>query len=214
MTTTSTSENNGVLSLNSEDRKIYSIGISTAGSAEIKMAFADVNRHITATTLDLEGALYARRCIAKEGLSQQIEVKIEDVSQPLPYPNGHFDFIYARLVLHYLGKQALHRSLTELHRILRTHGRIFIVVRSVDCPDLSEKDTNFDPVTCLTTCAFKGKTYARYFHSENSIKECLSRAEFTVQHSTSYQEQLYVDFLRRELSPSLDSLIEVLAKKS
>ncbi len=131
----SISERNGIDFLCPTDKKIYSVGISIGGLAEIKMTQSDRQRHIIATTIDLAGA----ERIRESGLSDEIEVKIEDVSQPLPYPNCHFDYIYARLVLHYLAKDALTSALAELYRILRTEGKIFIVVRSVDCLEASDK---------------------------------------------------------------------------
>ena len=131
----SISERNGIDLLIPIDKKIYSVGISTGGLAEIRMAQSDRKRHIIATTVDFTGA----ERIEESGLSNQIEVKIEDVGQPLPYPDSHFNYIYARLVLHYLAKDVLTSALAELYRILRTEGKIFIVVRSIDCVEASDK---------------------------------------------------------------------------
>jgi SAM-dependent methyltransferase len=209
----SISERNGIKFLSPTDKKIYSVGISTGGSAEIKMAQSVRERHIIATTIDLAGAEYTKQCIRESGLSDQVEVKIEDVSQPLPYPNCHFDYIYARLVLHYLDKHALTPALAELYRVLRTEGKIFIVVRSVDCLEASDKAAKFDALTGLTTYSSGGKSYSRYFHSQASIKEHLSLAGFTVKHMDAYQEQLCVDFQRTKPSSQIDSLIEVVALK-
>lgn len=209
----SISERNGVNFLSPTDKKIYSVGISTGGSAEIKMAQADRERYIIATTVDLAGHGYAKQCIRESGLSDQIEVKIEDVSQPLPYPNCHFDYIYARLVLHYLAKDALTAALAQLYRVLRPEGKIFIAVRSVDCLEASDKAAKFDVLTGLTTYSSGGKSYSRYFHSQESIKEHLSLAGFAIKHMDAYQEQLCVDFQRAKLSSQIDSLIEVLAVK-
>ena len=102
----SISERNGINFLSATDRKIYSVGISTGGKAEIKMAQVDRQRQIIATTIDVAGAEYAKEHIEELGLSNQIEVKIEDVSQSLDYSEGYFDYIYARLVLHYLPKKS------------------------------------------------------------------------------------------------------------
>ncbi len=209
----SISERNGINFLCSTDKKIYSVGISTGGLAEIKMAQPDRERHIIATTVDSVGAEYAKQCIRESGLSNQIEVKIEDVSQPLPYPNCHFDYIYARLVLHYLTKDALTSALTELYRVLRKEGKLFIVVRSVDCLEASDKVAKFDALTGLTTYSSEGKSYSRYFHSQESIKEHLSLAGFTIKHIDAYQEQLCVDFQRTTPSSQIDSLIEIVAVK-
>lgn len=209
----SISERNGVNFLSPTDKKIYSVGISTGGLAEIKMARSDGHKHIIATTVDSIGAEYAKQRIRESGLSDQIEVKIEDISQPLPYPPCHFDYIYARLVLHYLAKDALASALAELYRVLRTEGKIFIVVRSIDCLEASDKAAKFDALTGFTTYSSEGKTYSRYFHSQESIKEHLSLAGFTVKHMDAYQEQLCVDFQRTKPSSQIDTLIEVVALK-
>lgn len=209
----SISERNGIDFLSSTDKKIYSVGISTGGLAEIKMAQSDGQRHIIATTVDLAGAEYAKQHIRESGLSDKIEVKMEDVSQPLPYPSCHFDYIYARLVLHYLAKDTLTSALAEVYRVLRTEGKIFIVVRSIDCLEANDKTAKFDALTGLTTYSSEGKSYSRHFHSQESIKEYLSLAGFTIKHMDVYQEQLCVDFHRTQLSSQIGSLIEVLAIK-
>src|SRR5262245_49451875 len=147
----SVSEDNGIAALDSSDLKVYSVGISTGGAAEMRMAKALPTRHIIATTVDEEGVEYAKKCIKQEGLEEQIMVKLEDVSKPLPYTDGHFDFIYARLVLHYLSKQALDKALTELRRVLKPNGRMFVVVRSTESDDAKAPDGTFDPETNLTT---------------------------------------------------------------
>ncbi len=209
----SISEKNGIGFLSNVDRKIYSVGISTGGQAEIKMAQIDANRCIIATTIDLEGAKYARERIREAGLSAQIEVRVEDVSQPLPYSNDHFDYIYARLVLHYLAKDALTYALAELYRILRIDGRIFVVVRSVDCAEAQGKASKCNALTGLTTYSSGEKSYSRYFHSQESISHHLSQAGFAPTHIDAYPEQLYVDFKRTKRARQIDHLIEVLAKK-
>lgn len=81
----SISENNGLALITEQDRRIYSVGISTGGTAEIRMATASPERKIIATTIDQEGAKFAQRKITEAGLLDQIKVKIEDVSAPLPY---------------------------------------------------------------------------------------------------------------------------------
>ncbi len=209
----SISETNGINFLSPTDKNIYSVGISTAGSAEIKMAQSDRKRHIIATTIDPKGAEYTMQQFKELGLLDQIEVNIEDVSKPLPYPTCHFDYIYARLVLHYLDKDALASALTELYRVLRKQGKIFIVVRSVDCVETSDKTARFDAATGLTTYSLGGESYSRYFHSQESIKEALSLAGFSIVHMDIYKEQLCEDFYRTKLSSQKDELIEVLAIK-
>ncbi len=209
----SISENHGLETLSEGDQRIYSVGISTGGAAEMRMAAADPKRRIIATTIDLDGAAFMRKQIEKRGLARQIDVKIEDVSKPLPYPNASFDFIYARLVLHYLPKRELAQALGELYRILKRGGKIFIVVRSVECPEACGKNAVFDPHTGMTRYTSNHGSFSRYFHSEESIQEYLRSSQFQIKYATSYEEQLCIDFQRTEPASQLDVLIETLAIK-
>lgn len=208
----SISENNGLSLVADQDKNVYSVGISTGGLAEIRMARALANRHIVATTIDLEGASFAQSQIDQASLSDRIEVKIEDIAQPLPYADESFDFVYARLVLHYLPKNDLQNALQELLRILKSTGRIFVVVRSTAC--LEAKKGFYNTHTGMTTCTSKnGGTYSRYFHSEDSISAFLKNAGFHIIHIKSYDEQLCIDFQRTKPSSDSDNLIEIYASK-
>lgn len=215
----SLSEDHGIAALTDDDQQILSVGISTGGVAEIRMAEANPTRNIVATTIDSEGVVFAKKYITERQLDGQIEAKIEDVAEPLPYPDAHFDYIYARLVLHYLPKNKLVQALDELYRVLKQGGKLFIVVRSVNCPDASREDAHFDPATNLTNCTFvdekTGKThsYSRYFHTEESISKYVTDAGFNLAYTKTYNEHLYVDFMRTELSPQTDNVIELLAAK-
>jgi SAM-dependent methyltransferase len=215
----SKSEDNGIAFLTDNDREIYSVGISTGGIAEICMAEANSDCHIVATTLDKEGVAFAQKFIKGKHLEHQIEAKIEDVAAPLPYKYSHFDYIYARLVLHYLPKSKLDIALAELHRILKPGGKLFVVVRSVNCPDAKDPKATYDPETGLTTCVHTdektGRTHTsvRYFHSEESIRKHVMEAGFAIEHVTSYDERLFTDFMRTKLAPHDDNVVELVAIK-
>lgn len=215
----SISEDNGIAALTNDDLQVLSVGISTGGVAEIRMAEANPKRHIVATTIDEEGVAFAQKYIAEKHLDGQIETKIEDVAEPLPYRDAYFDYVYARLVLHYLPKDKLVAALAELHRVLKPGGRLFVVVRSTQCPDATREDAHFDPVTNLTSCSFtddktgKVHSYSRYFHTEDSISKYVAETGFNVAYTKAYDEHLYVDFMRTELSPKTDNVIELLATK-
>lgn len=213
----STSEDQGVALLTDSDLLVYSVGISTGGVAEIRIAEADPKRHIIATTIDAEGAAFARSCVAEEHLEDRIEVKIEDIAQPLPYGDSFFDCIYARLVLHYLPKDKLQTALAELYRTLKPGGKLFVVVRSTQCPDAQSPNATLDPETHLTTYREEkeGKVneYSRFFHTEDSIGGFVKDAGFRVVYLKSYDEHLFVDFMRTVRSPKMDNVIELLAEK-
>lgn len=213
----SISEDHGIAALTDNDLEILSVGISTGGVAEIRMAQANPGRHVVATTIDKEGVAFAQKYILEQHLERQIEAKIEDVSEPLPYQNNHFDYVYARLVLHYLPKDKLQSTLKELYRVLKPGGKIFVVVRSTKCPDATREEAIYDPSTHLTACSFHedGKTYSysRYFHTEKSIDNYVTEAGFTVSYTKAYDEHLFIDFMRTERSPKTDNVIELLASK-
>jgi len=210
----SPSENNGLALLTDQDLKVYSIGISTGGVAEVRMAKLNPHRKITASTIDQAGAEYALRYIQEQGLSDQISVKIENVVEKLPYPDETFDFIYARLILHYLPKDQLKGALKEIFRVLNRGGKFYVVVRSTECPDAKDPINTFDPSTGMTTyTSSQGYSCTRYFHTEESIQDYLNTAGFTVHDIKSYEEQLCSDFQRSKPSATVDALIEVVATK-
>lgn len=211
-TKNSISENNGLALLSDQDKHIYSVGISTGGIAEIRMARALANRHIIATTIDPDGVNFAKNQIDQALLAEKIEVKIEDIAKPLPYADGFFDFVYARLVLHYLSKSDLENAIQELYRTLKSDGKMFVVVRSTDC--LEAQNGRYNPENGLTTYISKnGETYSRFFHSQDSIRHYVSNAGFHIIHVKTYDEQLCIDFQRTILSQNTDNLIEVFASK-
>lgn len=210
----SLSENNALEALDKQDLHIYSVGISTGGNAEIRMIEANPNRRIIATTIDVNGASFAKEKIESKNLSQQIEIKLEDVSESLPYEENSFDFIYARLVLHYLSKDKLASSLDGLYRILKKNGRIFVVVRSANTYAAKLDDATYDPVTGFTTyIGYDKKSYSRFFHTEKSIQDALKSSGFKIESIKSYEEYICSDFERTDLSPFADELIEILASK-
>lgn len=209
----SISEDNGLAAIREQDQQVYSVGISTAGAAEIRMAIASPTRHVIATTLDREGAEFVQKQVERAGLLGRIEIKLEDVAAALPYPDEHFDFVYARLVLHYLPSASLKQALKELYRVLKTSGKIFVVVRSVDCFGAQSGDTIFDPQTGMTSYLSRDHSYRRHFHSPESIQNYLVASGFHIEHVKAYHEQLCVDFQRKKPSKQTDALIEVLANK-
>jgi ubiquinone/menaquinone biosynthesis C-methylase UbiE len=65
----------------------------------------------------------AKAAVAAAGLSERIEVVV-GVVQELPYPDGHFDFVWCRDVVEQI--DALDAALSELARVLEPDGRMLI----------------------------------------------------------------------------------------
>ena len=64
--------------------------------------------------------------LARQRLGDDTDLRVADISQPLPYPDGAFDDAVAALVLHYLEDWTA--PLAELRRVLRPGGRLIVVV--------------------------------------------------------------------------------------
>ncbi|MCK4550478.1 MAG: class I SAM-dependent methyltransferase [Candidatus Aenigmarchaeota archaeon] len=215
----SPSEKRGVGLLRDTDLLIFCPGISTCGFAEIKMALQNKKRQIIATTIDAEGFGKTKKIIEQRGLSNRIQVKIENVTKPMPYDDKCFDFIYARLILHYLSKQELDKTLEEFYRILKPSGRVFIVVRKKDW-EVNSPNTEYDNNTKMITyqlfdsdMKITPMNVSRYLHTKDSISNHLKTAGFSIEYIKEYEEQLFRDYLRTSPAPKLSSVIELLANK-
>ena len=213
----SESEKHGINLIREKDINILSVGISTAGSAEIEMTKKNPSSHIVATTIDEEGLEFTRNIRQQYGLESRIELKIEDVSTKLPYSNEHFDFIYARLVLHYLDNQRLKQTLKEIKRILKKDGLFYIVVRSRNEWEAKLEGTTYDEITGVTrypdykTLGTNNVKYiSRRLHTVDSLQSFLEAQQFKVKYIKEYEEQLYHDYKRTEKVKYPNTIIECL----
>ena len=216
----SKSEEHGINLITEKDLNILSIGISTAGSAEIKMAEKNRNSHIIATTIDKEGLNYTKNIIEQYGLSDRIETKLEDISEKMPYNDEFFDFVYARLVLHYLDNENLTNALKEIKRVMKKHGRLYIVVRSRDEWEAKLEGASYDENTGITkypkydTLGTDNVEYLyRRLHTVDSLSSFLVAEGFDIKYIKEYKEQSYKDYKRTEKVKYPNSLIECLCEK-
>ena len=216
----SISEKNGINLLEEKDINILSVGVSTAGTAEIEMVKRNPKSHIIATTIDEVGIKNTQKIIQDCNLEERIELKIEDISEKLDYKNETFDYVYARLVLHYLDNQKLTNALNEINRILKKNGKFFVVVRSVNAWEAKLEGSSYDEKTGLTkhpdlrTYGTDNVKYCyRRLHSEESIREFLEKTGFLVKHIKTYEECLSIDYDRKNMNEKASELIEVLAIK-
>ena len=216
----SKSEKRGISLIKESDMQIFCPGISTCGFAETRIALQNPERKVIATTIDKKGIARTRSMIKELDLADRIDVRIEDVTKPMTYPDNHFDFIYARLILHYLNEDDLDKALKEFYRTLKPTGSVFIVVRSTDDWESRLKGSTYDTRTRMTTypvydskCRNTGKKASRYFHTVESISGHVKRAGFVIEYTKKYEEQLYHDYMRTSPVIKKASVIEILTKK-
>lgn len=216
----SKSEKRGLKLLKPNMSNILSIGISTGGSAEINMAKFCPNAKIIATTIDEKGLKFSIDKMSIFEEYNRIETKIEDVSRPMPYPNNTFDYVYARLILHYLNKQQLNDALNEIYRVLKPNGILFVVARNNKEWELEKPEfvISYDKETNITTYYEQWKKEVirkRQFLSEEQLEDILSNHNFKIKRVKSYREKLYTDYerTRKNRSKKPNYLTEVVAFK-
>lgn len=216
----SLSELHGIELVEENDINILSIGISTAGTAEIKMANKNPKCHIIATTIDKQGIEHTKKIISANSLDKRIELKLEDISKKLEYENETFDYVYARLVLHYLDNDQLQNALSEIYRILKKNGKLYVVVRSINAWEAKLEGSSYDEKTGLTkhpdlrTYGTNNVKYCyRRLHSEESIAKFLEDSGFNIKYTKVYEEHLSIDYDRKNINDNASELIEVLAIK-
>ncbi len=216
----SKSEKRGLKLLNPDMENILSIGISTGGSAEINMARNCPKAKIIATTIDEKGLKFSIEKMSSYTEFTQIEAKIEDVSKPMLYSDNTFDYVYARLVLHYLNKQQLNDALNEIYRVLKPNGTLFIVARNNKEWELTKPEfiISYDEETNITTYYEQWKkeiVRKRQFLSEKQLEDILLQHKFKIKSVKSYKERLFTDYERTKKyqSKKPNYLTEVVAVK-
>ncbi len=216
----SKSEKRAIKILDKNYTNILSVGISTGGSAEINIARRCPKARVIATTIDGKGLKFSREKMLKYVESSMIETKIEDVSKPMPYADNTFDFIYARLVLHYLNKQQLNDALNEIYRVLKPTGLLFIVARNNKEWELTKPEfiIKYDQVTNLTTYYEqweRKRIQTRQFLSQAQLKEILTNHDFKICRAKDYREYLFTDYERtnKNKSKKPNYLTEIVATK-
>ncbi|MER6669278.1 class I SAM-dependent methyltransferase [Amycolatopsis japonica] len=64
--------------------------------------------------------------LARKRLGDDAALRVADIGEPLPYPDGAFDDVIAALVLHYLEDWTA--PLAEIRRVLKPGGRLIMAV--------------------------------------------------------------------------------------
>ncbi|HEY3471106.1 MAG TPA: methyltransferase domain-containing protein [Amycolatopsis sp.] len=102
-------------------RRILDAG---CGSGPLSAALRD--RGAIVTGIDSSAGMLEQ---ARRRLGADVDLRVADLADPLPFPDDAFDDVVASLVLHYLRDWA--PTLAEFRRVLRPGGRLIV---SVDHP--------------------------------------------------------------------------------
>ena len=83
--------------------------------------------------------------LARQGLGEDADLHVADLSRPLPFADAVFDDVVASLVLHYL--QDWTAPLAELRRVLKPGGRLLLSVNHPIIYKLADLSADYFAVT-------------------------------------------------------------------
>jgi predicted SAM-dependent methyltransferase len=210
----SISELDGINLINNNMENVLSVGISTNGNAEIEMLNKNENLFIIGTTIDKKGIEKTKKIVSDKKIEDRFLLKLEDVRDKDIYEDDSFDYIYARLVLHYLTDSELNEVLKEFRRILKKDGLLYIVVRSDKCDEYINTLIKFDEKTGLSAhVTFTGVVEKTRFHNYETMTKSVTDAGLYIKSIKDYDEVLYADYERTIPVDVRNNLIEVISFK-
>jgi len=91
-------------------------------------------RHYYAFKADLYGCDVTANAVdyCQSCCSDRLNVKLTELSPPLPYDDGYFDYIYANSVFTHIQTEYLHDWIAELARITRPGGCVIVSLYSTN----------------------------------------------------------------------------------
>jgi ubiquinone/menaquinone biosynthesis C-methylase UbiE len=119
--------------------------------------------------------------LARERLGDDAELKVADLTQPLPYDDEAFDDALAVLVLHYLEDWS--GPLTELRRVLKPGGRLVVVVNHPVIPPVMYPEVDyFATVPNAEEYDFDGvsATLTIWYRSLSAMSESFTAGSFRI----------------------------------
>lgn len=119
--------------------------------------------------------------LARERLGDTADLKVADLTRPLPYDDDAFDDVLAVLVLHYLEDWS--RPLAELRRVLNSGGRLIVVVNHPAIPPVMYPEMNyFETAPNEEEYDFDGSsaTLTIWYRSLSAMSESFTAAGFRI----------------------------------
>jgi SAM-dependent methyltransferase len=106
-----------------------------------------------------------------------------DIVTPLPFPDGAFSLVYARLSLHYFSDTVTRSVYREIHRVLQAGGLVAFMCKSIDDPLYGQGEQIEEDMYSL-------HGHIRHFFSEAYARACLQPG-YSIQQITSNRGELY-----------------------
>ncbi|HSH18662.1 MAG TPA: class I SAM-dependent methyltransferase [Candidatus Saccharimonadales bacterium] len=113
-----------------------------------------------------------------------LSFRIQDISQPLEFNDGHFDAVYARLSLHYFTDEVTVRIFREIVRVLIPGGHLFFMCKEVSDPIYGKGEKIEDDM-------FELDGHVRHFFSEPYVRKLLDMSGLQLQSLEASHELIY-----------------------
>jgi SAM-dependent methyltransferase len=126
--------------------------------------FAGEGHRVTAT--DISSVAIERDCVRFQDQPNLI-FAVVDMREPLPFDDGRFDAVYARLSLHYFPDAGTRAVFREIRRVLKAGGLLAFMCKSTEDP-LYGRGEQLEPDM------FRLNDRARHFFSEPYARDLLS----------------------------------------
>lgn len=150
------------------------------GAAADSAFFARAGHRVVAADF---AAVILGRDRARAGAMPNLDFALVDMRSGLPFRDGAFDAVYARLSLHYYSDGVTRRLFGEIRRVLRAGGLLAFMCKSTADP-LYGQGTEIEPDMFLR----EGKV--RHFFDEAYARACL-RGGFHIERIRSGPETVY-----------------------
>lgn len=122
---------------------------------------------------------------ARRRLGDDADLRVADLAEPLPFPDGEFDDVVASLVLHYLRDWA--PTLGELRRVLKTGGRLIASVNHPMMVNLTHRHEGprpdyFESYTWTDEFEMQGRTTRMTFWNKplHAMTDAFTAAGFRI----------------------------------
>ncbi|WP_442874409.1 class I SAM-dependent methyltransferase [Amycolatopsis sp. NBC_00438] len=159
------------------ERRILDAG---CGSGPLFAALRDRGALVTGS--DRSAGMVAQ---ARQRLGDDADLRVADLADPLPFPDDAFDDVMASLVLHYLEDWTL--TLAELHRVLRTGGRLIASVNHPMMVNLTHRAEGlrpdyFERYTWTDEFVLQGRTCSMTFWNKplHAMTDAFTAAGFRI----------------------------------
>ena len=146
------------------------------GSGPLAEAMRDAGAEVSA--FDVSTAMVE---LARQRLGDDVDLRVHNLEDSLPYDDGEFDDVIISLVLHYLEDWS--EPLAELRRVLKPGGRLLIAVNHPAAYAVVYPDADYFKVTQYTEdYQFDGReVFLTFWHRPlHAMTDAFTRAGFRV----------------------------------